>query len=273
MKTLQTHDTQRPSPADRAALEAYWQRFGVRRAAQQAQTPTTSTGWPAIDRLLPGGGYPQDSVTELLIRDEGTGELSLLLPALAARLSAQPTRQIGLISPPHALNAPALLAADIDCTRAPVIACRDDSERVWAVEQMARSQAFCGFVLWSDTLDDRALRRLQLAAESGACPVFVYRPLRQAGQRSPAALRLAISNNRDGQRIEVLKCRGPAGARMNGLQAARDRAWHMPLPDAPAPTRLPAGQRRAAGNDGSSLFNRSPTPHVAGPAFPPLVAR
>ena len=270
MNTAQTHHTQRPSLDGRAALEAYWQRFGVRRATQQGETPTIGTGWPAIDRLLPGGGYPRDGVTELLTRNEGSGELSLLLPALAARLASQPDKQIGFVAPPHTLNAPALLAADIDCARAPIIACRDDGERVWAVEQMARSKAFCGFVVWSNTLDDRALRRLQLAAESAGCPVFVYRPLRQASQRSPAALRLAISGNRDGQRLEVLKCRGPAGARMTTLEAARDRAWDMSLS---SPARIEAGQLQAADNDDSPTPTKTRTPHVAGSAFPPLGAR
>jgi len=237
---------------------------------------TLATGWSRLDRLLPGGGYPLSAVTELLCQDAGIGELTLLLGALTARMDAQPGRRIALISPAHILNAPALAGAGIDCARTPVIRCANDAERVWCVEQMAQTQAFCGFVLWSETLDYRAIRRLQLAAEAAASPIFVYRPLRCASQRSPAALRLAISSRRAGQQLEVVKCRGPAGARLNGLQAGRHASWQRPVIRTDLPTQ--AGHR--AGNDEpvvepshSSRSYSTGIRHVARAAFPPLVTR
>ncbi|GAB3683337.1 translesion DNA synthesis-associated protein ImuA [Salinisphaera aquimarina] len=235
-------------PRDHADLEAYWRRFGVHRASQKADLPAVRTGWPRLDRLLPGGGYPLGAVTELLISHAGVGELSLLLPALAARLEAQPQQQLAFISPPQHLNAPALAAAGIDCARTPVLRCADDSERLWCVEQMARSKAFCGFIVWSDTLDARALRRLQLAAEQANCPVFVYRPIRDAGERSPAALRLAITARRSGQTLEIIKCRGPAGARITGMNAGRDVAWLM-HDSAPQASRASTIKQCRADND------------------------
>ena len=33
--------------------EAHWQRFGVHRATRQAELPAMSTGWAALDQLLP----------------------------------------------------------------------------------------------------------------------------------------------------------------------------------------------------------------------------
>ncbi|HAV86912.1 MAG TPA: DNA lesion error-prone repair protein ImuA, partial [Pseudomonas sp.] len=54
--------------------------------------------------------------------------------------------------------------------------------------------------------DDRALRRLQVAAETGQTLAFAYRPLEEALNPSPAALRLALEAQP--LQLRVLKCRG-----------------------------------------------------------------
>ena len=83
-------------------------------------------------------------------------------------------------------------------------------DALWAAEQCLRSGS-CGAVLcWPQQADDRALRRLQVAAESGQTLAFAYRPLREAVNPSPAALRLAV-DNRPAQ-LRVLKCRGGLAA-------------------------------------------------------------
>ena len=248
-----------------AEHEAYWQRFGVHRATRQAQLPAMATGWPALDRQLPGGGYPIGAVTELLCKSAGLGELSLLLHALARRMAEQPRRQLAFIAPPATLHAPALAQAGIDCARLPIVTCRDESEKVWCVEQMARANAFAGFVVWGDRLDTTALRRLQLAAEKAVCPVFVYRDIRAAAERSPAALRLAITAQSTGQRLEILKCRGPAGARINGLQPGAECVWQFDAiePDLDA-------LRATACND---IPEPDRVSHVARSSFTPLGAR
>ncbi|ROO26182.1 SOS cell division inhibitor SulA [Salinisphaera orenii MK-B5] len=239
-----------------------WQRLGLRRASQQARQSIVGSGWSALDRLLPGGGYPAHAVTEFLVETAGTGEFSLLLTCLGQRLSAHPDSRIGLVAPPRPLNAPALAAQGLDIRRLPLIAGGDDGECVWAIEQMAHSGGFAGFVFWSDGLTNTALRKLQLAAENAACPIFVYRDLACVGQRSPAALRLAITRGDRGQRIEVRKCRGPAGARLDGLQPGRDRPWIF-MPESSPATRGFETHAEACNDDGT----------VARPAFPPLAPR
>jgi hypothetical protein len=59
---------------------------------------------------------------------------------------------------------------------------------------------------WPNKADDRALRRLQVAAETGQTLAFAWRPLSEAVNPSPAALRIAI-DARPAQ-LRVLKCRG-----------------------------------------------------------------
>lgn len=231
-----------------AALETRWRRFGIHRASRAAAPETWSTGWPALDALLPGGGYPLAAVTEFLVEQPGNGELSLLLTALKPRLNDAPDSRLVFVDPPHRLNAPALDGAGIDRARVPVICCRNSGERIWSIEQLATAGGFAGFVLWDDTLDTPALRRLQLASEKAGCPVFVYRRLACARQRSPAALRLALTCRAGRQRLEVLKCRGPAGATTIGLGPGRDAAWRWTPEQTP-----PIPPTARAANDGAAV--------------------
>lgn len=252
-----------------SVLPEHLRQLGVHRASQQAELPALSTGWPSLDRLLPGGGYPVGAVTELLCASPGLGEFSLLLQALTPRLAARPQAQLALVSPRANVNAPALIQAGVDSARLPLIYARNDDERVWCIEQMAATRAFVGFVVWSDNLDTRALRRLQLAAEKACCPLFVYRDIYCAGQRSPAALRLTITARANRQHIEVLKCRGPAGARTPGLQMTRNGVWRWSDHQSGVLDSVPAAQNETFPHSS----DRETDFHVARPAFSPLGAR
>ena len=80
---------------------------------------------------------------------------------------------------------------------------------------------------WHDGGDDRALRRLQVAADSGDCLGFALRDRRHAANPSPAALRLEAVRDDAGQAAwRVLKCRGgpaPAQAFVPGSEAVAGR--------------------------------------------------
>ena len=60
---------------------------------------TEASGWPELDRVLPGGGWPAGALTELYCPVEGIGEFSLLMP-LIVRLTGAGKRVV-LVSPPH----------------------------------------------------------------------------------------------------------------------------------------------------------------------------
>ncbi len=53
------------------------------RPADEIVGPVLTSGFAELDRELPGGGWPQGQLTELLLDAAGIGELSLLAPALA----------------------------------------------------------------------------------------------------------------------------------------------------------------------------------------------
>lgn len=162
------------------------------------------TGFVALDQALPGGGWPEAALSEILFAAHGVCELRLLWPTLS-RLTAHQQERVVLVDPPHIPYPPAWLQAGIDLRQLTVIQATGQ-QALWATEQCLRSGS-CGAVLcWLQDAPDRVLRRLQVAAQSGATPVFAYRPLQVANQPSPAALRLSV----EGQppQVNVFKCRG-----------------------------------------------------------------
>ncbi len=172
------------------------------RPAPPAASPQP-TGHAALDAALPTGGWPEAALTEILLVGQGVGELQLVWPALA-RLSAAGER-IVLVAPPYVPYPMAWVNAGIDLRLLSIIQA-SERDALWAAEQCLRSGS-CGAVLcWPQKADDRALRRLQVAAETGSTLAFAYRSMQEALNPSPAALRIAI-DARPAQ-LRVLKCRG-----------------------------------------------------------------
>jgi hypothetical protein len=86
-------------------------------------------------------------------------------------------------------------------------------ETLWAAEQALASNA-CGAVLaWLQTAAYAELRRLQIAAEGGQAPAFLFRPAETAGESSPAALRIALGTAKGDLAVHVFKRRGAPLAR------------------------------------------------------------
>jgi len=170
---------------------------------QPAATALQPTGHAALDQALPGGGWPDAALSEILLPADGSGELHLLWPTLA-RLS-QAGERIVLVAPPLVPYAPAWRAAGIELKQLAIIQA-DARQALWAAEQCLRSGS-CGAVLcWPQAADDRALRRLQVAAQTGETLAFALRPAWAANNPSPAAVRVSIERCPD--RVRILKCRG-----------------------------------------------------------------
>ncbi len=189
-------------------LDHLLQRADIWRGGQlTAAAGVVASGYSELDALLPGGGWPQGALTEILMPRQGIGALRLLMPALA-RLSHE-DRWICWVAPPHIPYAPALVNAGVDLSRVLLVHPRARQDGLWAVEQSLRSGR-CGAVLAWPTLDDGAvMRRLQLAAEAGDTPGFLFRAQRFAQRPSPAALRLQLDTRVDGNlSVSILKRRG-----------------------------------------------------------------
>jgi hypothetical protein len=174
--------------------------------AAPAATPTgVPTGYPALDAVLSWGGWPPASLSEVLdARPEGA--LGLVLPALV-RLSHGP-RWLLLVDPPLPPFAPALAARGLDLSRLVVVA--TGGETAWAAEQGLRSEACSAVAIWGGEAPWRgaALRRLQLAAQTGGTLALLFRGEAAARDPSPAALRLRVQRGATGLEVSILKQRG-----------------------------------------------------------------
>lgn len=174
------------------------------RASQlaRAPTPVVPTGHGALDAVLPGGGWPLGALVELCVPQPGIGEVQLLHPALAS-LGPGPVVLAQPPCPPCAAAWPARLAAPCLWLRP-----RQSADALWAAEQVLRSRAFAALLLWQQGISFQALRRLQLAAQTGRTLCLLYRPWRARSQSSPAPLRLALQPSPGGLSVQVLKRRG-----------------------------------------------------------------
>ena len=169
-----------------------------------------SSGFAALDAVLPGGGWPASCLTELLCREPGIGELRLLIPLLQ-RLTQQ-RRFVILLAPPHIPYAPALTSFGVQLDYLITIQAPHAADRLWAVEQTLRSSGFGALLAWLPQQRTRPehLRRLQLAAQSASGPVFLFRELPAQFEASPAPLRLLLLPRPAQQlSVQVLKRRGP----------------------------------------------------------------
>ena len=164
-----------------------------------------ATGFTALDDALPAGGWPEASLVEILFSADGLGELSLLLPTLAALSSDD--RPVLVVAPPYRVYAPAWQAAGLRLSQLHVLDA-NPKDALWAMEQALRAGC-CGAVLgWPMQADDNSLRRLQVAAETGQTPGFAFRPMGALSNPSPAALRLSLRGTESHPELRILKCRG-----------------------------------------------------------------
>ena len=190
------------------SLESLLQRPDIWRGREQSLSlPTLATGHPALDKALPGGGWPLGALTELLAERAGIGELQILLPSLA-RLSRE-GRWLVWVAPPSLPSAPALAAHGIALGQVLWVKPAADKVGLWAMEQALRSPGTGAVLGWPGRrVEERQLRRLQLAAEEAGNLGFLFRTTDRAGQASPAGLRLRLEPGNNGIQVQILKCRG-----------------------------------------------------------------
>jgi len=180
------------TPATSVALTALLAHPAIWRGDTCAPEPSAlASGFAALDAALPGRGWPQGALTEMLLEQDGIGEIRLTLPALA-RVQAQ-GRDVVWIAPPHRPYAPALAVAGLDLARLYIVRCRDPKDALWAFDQALRAPECGAAFAWLPTHDERALRRLQVAAREGRTWGVLWRRPGQRGSATAAPLRLALS--------------------------------------------------------------------------------
>ena len=190
-----------PTLAALLAHPAIWRGDDV--APEPAAVPS---GYAALDAVLPGRGWPQGALTEVVLEREGIGEIRLTLPALA-RVQAG-GRDVVWIAPPHRPYAPALVQGGLDLARLVVVRCTAPQDALWAFEQSLRAPECGAAFAWLGTQDERVLRRLQVAAREGRTWGALWRRPGVRGGAIAAPLRLALSRQEGRLAVRVLKRRG-----------------------------------------------------------------
>jgi protein ImuA len=187
------------------------------RASQLARSHTrcVDTGFPSLSNQLPGGGWPVSTMVDLLLKQNGIGEMRLLAPAL--RTVAE--RRVVLLQPPHAPQALALAALGLPPASVIWLRAERTGDMMWAAEQVLRSGSCGALLFWPDQVGSGSaryrpvrsdnLRRLHLAAQAGETLFFMMRPLASATDSSPAPLRLSLEPARGGINVGFLKRQGP----------------------------------------------------------------
>ncbi|MGH8151921.1 MAG: translesion DNA synthesis-associated protein ImuA [Rhodanobacteraceae bacterium] len=159
------------------------------------------TGVATLDAALPTRGWPEASLTEILLPADGVGEVEVVLPTLA-RLT-QHGQRVAVVAPPYVVYAPAWQAAGVELAWLSIVDARD-GDIPWALEQCLRSGSCTAVLGWLTHADDRSLRRLAVAADTGKALAFVFRDRAALANPSPAALRLEVAPGF----LHVHKCRG-----------------------------------------------------------------
>ncbi|MDA8521183.1 translesion DNA synthesis-associated protein ImuA [Acidovorax sp. NCPPB 4044] len=171
------------------------------------------SGHAALDAQLPGGGWPQGALSEVLLPDRGRHEWPLVLPALAG-LAARRAGQVVLVAPPHEPFVPVLHAAGLRAGRLCWVAPPADARNAaaaWACEQALRCRDVLAVLAWLPRAQPEMLRRLQLAAAQRGALLWVFRAEAQRQQASPAPLRLWVQPSQEEAatlRVHIVKRRG-----------------------------------------------------------------
>lgn len=194
----------------------------------QQRHASVHTGFPELDRELPGQGWPGSTLIELLLNKPGVGELRFLMPVM--QKLAWEGRKIILLCPPHQPFAPAFEQHGLPLSALMVIQAHQPADKLWAVEQVMQSDGFGMSIAWlpEDRIPARTdqIRRLHLAASRSQGLSFVVRGSRAQHSASPAPLRLFLSAaGPQHLRLELLKRRGPVMDAPLFLQLPQGHAW------------------------------------------------
>ena len=192
---------------DSSALQQLLKRSDIWRASETDQhTPQVNnldSGYPILNSLLPGHGWPSQGLTEILYHQQGVGEISLLIPALK-KLSQQ-DRWIAWIDPPFIPYAPALVDNGVNLSQILIIHTQNKRDSLWAAETLLASNTASAALYWPGKVNNKIIRRLQLAASKGNCWGLLFRSSNAALETSPAPLRIQLKAMRNGLVFQILK--------------------------------------------------------------------
>lgn len=248
------------------AYRVEWLRHQLTRwgAKTPREAATFSTGVPALDRILPEGGWRQGMIVEWLSAARnneirmahppsvtpsgpfGMRHASLCgvsgaatLSLLSAREACRQGSMLVVLDRQRMFYPPAAASWGIDMSRVIVAHPRNARDELWAAVESLRSPIVGAVWGALEQFDHRALRRLQLAAEAGHALGLFLRPASVRGQPTWANVQLEVDRalgdrqSASGQRISRVE---------SGKQ--RGRSFSRPLASASSPSAFLADGRQ-----------------------------
>lgn len=176
----------------------------------QANTVVRPSGHPVLDAELPDGGWPCQSVIDILQPQAAQAEWRLLGPSLKALIMQGGS--VLLIGPPQEPGLLGLQQAGLPGERLLRIGAQTVAERLWATEQALKTPCLSAVLCWLPQALPAQVRRLQACAAQHPGLLFLFRPLAAQGDPSAAPLRLRLSLGEwpHPLQVDILKRRGPA---------------------------------------------------------------
>lgn len=191
--------------------------------------PTLSTGYSALDEQLHYRGWPQGTLSELLLSHNGIGEIRLLLPLLS--YLNQGTGYICWVNPPYLPYPAALSAQGLHINKMLLIRAKTLQDTIWSTQQAMASKSCAAVLVW---LPQKALltevRKLKLAAKTGNCWGIILRNQSLQQQVSPAALRILMELNNCQQVLKIIKQPGGWSGQQITLNLFPEQKYWNSLP-------------------------------------------
>lgn len=194
----------RMQPMAARIAEAVWRGTEL----EHRTTAVQPTGWSELDAELPGGGWPQQSVVEILSAQPAVLEWRLLSPAL--RSIVQGGGQVVVVGPPRHPHLPGLQHLGLSERQFVWIQADQPAERLWATEQLIKSRAAGAVIAWLPKARADQVRRLQVCAQGCEGLAILCRPEAARHESSAAPLRVNASAGLDWNlNVQIVKRRGP----------------------------------------------------------------
>ncbi len=168
-------------------------------AKQQSSHTKLATGFDSLDKVL-SGGFPRAGMIHLQ-SPLGSGEMRLMLSVINQQQHQQ--KLYVFINPPFEINAEFLLAQKISLAHLVIIRPKQLDDALWSAEQCAKSGACVAIFVWQSKLTYIQVRKLENAAQKGACYCVWLDSSEQGTQLCNLPLSLSLSIRREDDILNV----------------------------------------------------------------------
>ena len=179
------------------------------------------TSYKPLNEILPGGGWPEHGMTEILSERVGMGALRLLLPVIARVTGGQ--KKVICIDPPYIPYYSGLFSEGLDLSNfivinPPLQITSRDREILKIYEDSLKVEDCSIALIWLSKISFKDSRRLQLAALACKTWGVIFLPADVASVSSSSPLRVglesvSLASGFRNLKVRILKARGRSEGR------------------------------------------------------------